>query len=122
MPLGQIRGVKSLRSNMSKYGAKPTTIDGIRFASKKEGRRYRELKVLLKAGRIAELRLQVPYRIEVNGMLICTYKADFVYTEFDVATGGRLEVIEDCKGVRTPVYKLKAKLMRAIHGIEIQET
>lgn len=98
-----------------KYHAKPTEIDGIRFASKKEGRRYQELKLLEMAGEIENLELHPSFKIEVNGEKVCRYIADFRYRE-----KGR-EIVEDAKGVRTPVYILKRKLMKAVHGIEIKE-
>ena len=46
----------------------------------------------------------------------CAYIADFVYKDAE----GRL-VVEDTKGVRTPDYIIKRKLMLAVHGIQIQE-
>jgi dsDNA-binding SOS-regulon protein len=99
-----------------KFGAKPTTVDGIRFASKKEADRYGQLKLLEYAGKVKVLVLQAKYPIDVNGKHICIYIADFSYIE-----NGK-EVIEDCKGVRTPVYLLKKKLMKALYGIDILET
>jgi len=99
-----------------KYRAQPTTIDGQRFASKGEAERYLVLRNLATHGQIDDLRLQVAYPLKVNGQLICTYVADFVYTEHD------RQIVEDYKGVRLPIYKLKAKLMKAIYGIIIHET
>lgn len=105
----------------SKYGAKPVRdpVDGY-FASTGEHARWCELKLLSDQGQIFNLRRQVPYRLEVNGELVTTYVADFVYQERP--TPGFAEVVEDWKGVRTPYYKLKAKLMLACHGITIRET
>jgi hypothetical protein len=100
-----------------KYRNVPTTYDGIRFASKREAGRYLVLKAMQEGGLIAGLQTQPPFRLEVNGYLICKYVADFRYV--DVATGR--EVIEDAKGVRTQAYKLKKKLMLAIHGIDVRE-
>jgi Protein of unknown function (DUF1064) len=91
------------------------------FASKKEAKRYQELKLLEKARKLCDLETQVRYKLEVSGQLICTYIADFVYLHLD-DKGGWLMTVEDVKGVRTPVYKLKAKLMKAIYGITILET
>lgn len=88
---------------------------GHRFDSKKEARRYVELKSLEAAGVIWRLRLQEPFVVEINGVIVCRYVADFVY---DAADG---YVVEDSKGVRTPVYRLKKKLMRAVLGIDIKE-
>lgn len=100
----------------SKYGAKKTVVDGIKFDSMAEAARYGVLKVIQAAGLISELRLQVPYVITVNGKKICRYIADFVYIE-----NGK-EVVEDVKGMKTPVYNLKKKLMEAVHRVVIFET
>jgi len=102
---------------VSKYGAVPTIVDNVRFASKREATHYGYLKILEQRGKIRDLELQPRYRLEVNGELICTYVADFKY--FDVAWNAVM--IEDCKGFKTPAYILKKKLMKAIHGIEIRE-
>lgn len=101
---------------MSKYVNKKTVVDGITFASRREANRYSELRLLERAGEIQNLRLQVPYRLEVNGVLVCKYLCDFQYEE-----KGK-EVVEDCKGMRTPLYVVKAKLMLAVHGINVLET
>ena len=103
--------------NFHKYGAKPTTVDGIRFASKKESIRYQELKLLEKCKEITNLVLQPTYELEVNGKLICKYRPDFQY----LSKKGEL-ITEDVKGFRTPEYKIKRALMEAIHGIIILET
>ncbi len=100
----------------NKYGAVRTEVDGIKFHSKKEAARYLELKELQVSSAISDLRLQVPYKIIVNGALICRYIADFVYLQ-----EGK-EVVEDVKGRLTDVYKLKKKLMKACLGIDIYET
>ena len=101
----------------SKYRAQPTTIDGIRFASKAEGRRYCELVLLQKAGRISELKLQPRYPLNSEGGgKIATYVADFEYVDsFDgkVAT-------EDVKGVVTATFRLKQKLFEAQYGRKIR--
>jgi len=101
----------------NKYRAIRTEVDGIKFASKREAERYSGLKHLLRAGEISNLRLQVPYVIEVNGQKICMYIADFVYFDNDT----NQEVVEDAKGMSTPVFRLKKKLLRAVLGIEIIE-
>jgi len=103
-------------SPTSKYHAKKTTVDGIAFASKGEASRYQMLKLEQQVGAISNLRLQVPYPCTVNDRPICTYIADFVY----IRDGA--EVVEDFKGFRTPEYKLKKKLVEALHGITILET
>ena len=101
---------------VNKYRNKPTVVDGIRFASKKEAARYKELLLLENAGKIKYLQRQVRYDLVVNMNKICTYVADFVYQ------GTGEIVVEDTKGMRTPIYKLKAKLMKACLGITIKET
>lgn len=98
----------------SKYGAVRTEVDGISFASKKEARRYADLKLLDRAGQIADLKLQPRFPLIVNGQTVCTYVADFSYR----VVGGDL-VIEDAKGVQTDVFKLKRALMKACLGIEV---
>ena len=101
---------------MTKYHAKAETIDGIRFASQREGTRYRELKLLVRAGQIRDLELQPNLPVKYEGKLLFTYRADFAYIE----NGQR--VIEDTKGFRTAVYKLKKKIVEAMLGIKIIET
>lgn len=103
---------------MSKYRAKPTTVDGIRFASKKEASRYLELCLLQKAGEISLLQLQPAFVLEVSGTKVGRYVADFSYR--DKKTGKI--VYEDVKGFKTPVYRLKKKLVKAQYGIDILET
>jgi hypothetical protein len=100
-------------SKRPKYGNKRTARG---FASRKEEHRFDELALLEMAGRITDLRTQVTFKIEVNGFLICRYVADFVYVEEDQT------VVEDVKGFKTDVYKLKRKLMAAAHGVVIRET
>lgn len=102
----------------NKYGAEKTEVDGRVFASKREAERYQELKILEQAGEIKDLICQWRYRLEVNGTLICHYIADFVYV--DLRT--KKSICEDVKGVKTPLYKLKKKLMFAVYGISIKET
>ena len=104
-----------------KYLNRKTVVDGIKFDSAKEARRYGELKLLERAGQITGLEIQPSFRLVVNNCLICTYKADFRYTTDTPHVRG-LVVVEDVKGMKTPVYRLKKKLMLAIHGVEIFET
>ncbi len=99
----------------SKYNAVKTAVDGITFASKAEAKRYGELKLLERACQIANLKLQPVYECVVNGKLVCKYVADFRYTTPYGFT------VEDVKGMKTPVYRLKKKLVEALHGITITE-
>jgi len=100
-----------------KYGNRKTVVDGITFHSAKEAKRYGELKLLQRAGEITSLELQPRFPIVINGVKVCTYVGDFGYVDH---TGS--PVIEDCKGFKTAIYRLKAKLMKAVHGIEVLET
>lgn len=101
---------------MNKYKAIRTKVDGITFDSKKEAKRYSELKLLERAGQIKNLDLQPKFDLIINGFRIGFYKADFYYIE-----NGK-DVVEDVKGVRTPIYKLKKKMIKAIYDIDIFET
>ena len=128
------------RKGKMKYGNRKVNINGDVFDSRKEYRRWQELKLLERSGKITDLRRQVKYvlippqRKHTNeiyksgknkgnfkpGKLIereCSYIADFVY--FD-AEKYQL-VVEDTKGVRTKDYVIKRKLMLYMHGIRIVE-
>ena len=102
-----------------KASPKPSKYKNVRtngFDSRKEFERYMELLLLEKAGEIRHLQTQVGFELHVNDIVIGRYVADFLYYE------NSRKVVEDCKGVLTPVYRLKKKLMLAIYGIEIKET
>ena len=107
-----------LKRSSPKYGNKKTVVDGIKFDSKWESQRYLYLKSLEKAGRLKNLKLQPKFIISINGQKICTYIADFKYDKED-KDGVWEHVIEDAKGVETPEFKLKKKLMKAVHNIDI---
>ena len=122
-------------SRRSKYNAKPVVIDGIRFASTKEGNRYRELKLLEKAGHIARLTLQRRFELcapktdlvgDVHDMpskmVVGYYVADFCYDE--LTPHATQFVVEDVKSpaTRTALFIWKAKHMKAQYGITIRET
>ncbi len=100
----------------NKYRAIKTVVDGIKFDSKKEARRYSQLKILEKVGDVSELELQPKFDLMVNGKKCGFYKADFRYRQ-----DGNI-IIEDVKGMKTPVYNLKKRLIKAIYGIDIFET
>lgn len=108
---------------MSKYRAKPTIVQGIRFASHAEARRYQALRLLEQAGTIRQLKLQPRYPLVFKGkhdlVHVGAYVADFWYLQVNGAV--ERPVIEDVKGVRTPVYKLKKKLVEGIYGVTITE-
>lgn len=107
-----------------KYNNRKVTVDGITFDSQKECDHWFKLKARQKAHEIRNLNRQVTFELipaqkEGNRVVerACTYKADFVY--IDCKTGET--VVEDVKGVKTEVYKIKKKLMRWVHGITIKE-
>lgn len=86
--------------------------------SRKEYRRWCELELRERAGEIRSLRRQVPYALVVNGVLVCSYVADFVFVE------GEATVLEDSKSPVTrklAAYRIKRKLVQAIYGYEIRE-
>ena len=106
--------------------------------SRKEARRLAQLRLLEKSGVISNLRQQVKYvliptqyetypRFSKNGKRLkdgvkciekeCSYYADFVYTITETGEN----IVEDAKGVRTEAYKIKRKLMLAVHSIIIKE-
>lgn len=104
---------------MRKYRNTPTVLDGIRFDSKKEAERYAELKLLERGGIIKDLKTQVRFELipkNKNGRAVY-YVCDFTYTENGVL------VVEDVKSqpTKTPVYRLKKRLMKEVHGIDIKE-
>ena len=111
----------------NKYGNQKTKVDGILFDSKHEAMRWIELKYMERVGLIKDLKRQVKFclvpTIEGEGKKVkqraVYYVADFEYWE--KATDCWKHVVEDAKGVRTDVYKLKKKLMLWRHGIEIKE-
>lgn len=106
----------------SKYGAKKTKVDGITFDSKREAVRYQELCLLQKAGEIRNLKLQVPFCLNSSGgSHVGFYVADFTYEEKD-AMGLWCKITEDVKGVKTDLYRWKARHMLAQYGISIRET
>lgn len=123
------RGGRTSRTSASrggarsgKYGNRKTEVDGIVFDSTREARRYRSLKLMETRKEISGLRLQVVYEL-VPGAILggrkrppVRYVADFVYRTPDGVVH-----VEDAKGCLTSVYKLKRHLMKAVHGIDIEE-
>lgn len=109
-----------------KYGAVRTEVDGIVFASKREARRYQELKLMERAGEIRRLLLQPRYGLYIQPFLakaidrvkVGDYVGDFQYEDKQL---GWQKVIEDVKGVKTPLYRLKKKIVQALYGITVRE-
>ena len=105
-----------------KYNAVRTWRHGHWFSSKAEARRYPELLLLQAAGEIKDIELQPTYRLMAptpDGSLVSTakYIADFRY--LDIPSGDT--VVEDVKGVRTQIYKLKKRWVEAQYGLKIVE-
>ena len=122
---------------MNKYhNRKVTTSDGIQHDSQKEARRWCELRLLERAGKITDLQRQVEFELIpaqyesyeryskkggklADGMRLverkCSYVADFVYIENGV------KVVEDTKGVKTKDYIIKRKLLLYVHHVRIKE-
>lgn len=111
---------------MSKYNSRKTTVDGFTFDSRKEAKRYLELKQMEKDGLIHNLQLQVPFElippfeIEIDGKKRkrrnMKYVADFVYYI------NNTRIVEDVKGRKTEVYKIKKKIFEYKFKETIKET
>ena len=117
----------------NKYRSQKVEVYGIVFDSKKEAKRFQELRLLEKAGAIQNLKTQVKFILipaqrepdtigkrggRKKGKLLereCSYLADFVYIK-----DGEM-IVEDTKGFRTKDYTIKRKLMLYVHGIRINE-
>lgn len=133
------KSIISRSSKKSKYHSIATCIDGIYFDSRKEARRYQELRLLERAGEISGIKTQVPFELVPAQYSISdevytkgarkgerkrgaclekavTYRADFVYKDKNGNT-----VVEDTKGVKTTDYIIKRKLMLYIYRIRIKE-
>lgn len=129
-----------MRHQQTKYYNKKVVIDGIEFDSQKEGHRYKELRLMQRAGKINQLRLQVPFELIPNQYETTTvqlktktkqvqklverkveYVADFVYNDLESGE----TVVEDVKGYRSggayDVFKIKRKLMLQVYGIKVRE-
>ena len=126
---------------MIKYGNKKVTVDGITFDSKREAKRYGELKLLLRAGAISNLELQKSFELvpaqfedvetgevykqgERKGQSktkrVCTEKAVTYVADFVYKKDGKT-VVEDTKGFKTKDYIIKRKLMLFMNGIRVVE-
>ena len=111
---------KMLKKQSNKLSNERTEIDGYSFDSKAEARRYQELLLLEAAGQIEDLTLQPVYELQpafrdAQGRKhrAITYIADFRYIEvIDPQSIQGRTVVEDTKGMRTDVFKLKEKLFR----------
>ena len=100
----------------SKYGNVKVKADGYTFDSKMEYRRYQNLKLLQQAGEISGLVVHPWWSICINDVNVCKVIADFRYF---VGPTWRLSIVEDCKGRDNALSKLKRKLLKAAHGIDM---
>lgn len=105
-----------------KYHSRKTWVEelGRRFDSQHEAECAVGLLRRQQAGEISELRFQEKIRIDVNGVHVCDYVADFRWRE-RIPGGWWKTVTADAKGFPTSVYRLKKRLMLAVHSVEIQE-
>jgi hypothetical protein len=119
---GICSGPKTKSASYSKYRNVKTVVDGVVFDSKKEAKRYQELKLMEKAGEIHGLQTQRRFNIMVREHLICTYIADFYYFKKESVNEIIIEDVKSEKTRKLPVYRIKKKLMKAIYNIDILET
>lgn len=102
----------------SKYRNKKTVVDGHTFDSKKEAERWGQLKNLEKAGLIRSLNRQRVWPLDVSGVEIGSYVSDFSYL-WPVDSDQWVLVVEDVKGVLTPLFRWKARHFAAQYGFFI---
>lgn len=130
MSAAQYRSLAEKPKRSTKYGAKKMLVDGIRFDSKREAARYQFLKARQDAGEISNLELQPAFKLKCGERPIllkskgypngrqATYFADFAYW----CPVEEKRVIEDSKGMKTDIYKLKKAIVEAqFPGVKIIE-
>ncbi len=101
-----------IKFHRHKFKAKRVELDGIKFPSKKEARRYEELKLLIKGGEVVFFLRQVPFYLSGGVKYICDFQIFW--------TNGTV-TFEDAKGFRTPLYIGKKKMVEAFYPIKITE-
>jgi hypothetical protein len=114
--MGRILEAMAAQRKPAKYHNRKVLLDGFAFDSQAEANRYAELKLLERAGKVTQIILQPVFEFYVDLKPIFKYYADFSY----INEHGN-KIIEDVKGPRTPLYKLKKKLVEARYGIKIME-
>jgi Xaa-Pro aminopeptidase len=108
----------------NKYGARKTVVDGLKFDSQREAKRWQELKLLEKAGEITARVRQIVYELapavklhgEARKKPALRYVADFRY----ITLPDFAYVVEDAKGHETDVARIKRHLMKSVHGIDVR--
>lgn len=106
----------------NKFGARKTVVDGIKFDSGREAKRWAELQILQRAGRISKLERQVTYILapsvkiagEKRARPALRLKADFRYIE-DGQT-----IVDDAKGYSDTAFRIRQHLMKSVHGIDVR--
>lgn len=110
---------------MNKYRSKPCQVGGEKYRSQRERDRHQALLLLQRSGQIGDLKREVPFEL-IPGIKIdgedrkrpaVRYVADFVYADLK---SGR-QIVEDAKGMQTPMYRLKKHMMATIRGIHVRE-
>lgn len=122
-----VKGSGKPRARANKFHAQPEWVNGVRFDSRKEAMRYRELLLLERIGHVGDIVLQPKFPLTCGGKPVllkstrypngrrASYRADFQYR--DKLTG--YTVVEDVKGMDTPLSRLKRAIVAAEHGVEI---
>jgi hypothetical protein len=95
-----------------KFHNVPQTIDHIRFASKKEAKRYEELKLLKRSGEVLFFLRQTPFHLPGATKYLCDFTV--FWSNGDIT-------FEDVKGLKTPTYKLKKRMIEHLYPIHITE-
>lgn len=106
---------------MRKYRNKPVIVDGLKFDSGKEAKRWQELKLLERAGQITQLNRQIAFALAPSVKIVgekrarpaLRFKADFVYYRGDEY------VCEDSKGFADTAFRIRQHLMKSVHGIDV---
>lgn len=116
-------GTRQKDKRRSKFNARKVALDGITFDSAKEAHRYQQLQLEVRHGTVSDLKLQVDFPIHSTRptgerVAVAKYVADFTYTRH-YADGDEEFIVEDAKGVQTPEFRLKKKLVEVEHGVEI---
>ena len=106
---------KDKPAKRSKFGNVKTTVDGIVFDSRREALHWQLLRLREASGKITQLKRQVRYDLHVCGIKVCAMVPDFEYWE-----GDKL-IVADSKGMKTPMYNLKKKMLAAEYGLKIVE-
>lgn len=107
--------VKLNAKRANKFNAKKVRVDGYVFDSMAEAKHYGELKIRESAGEISDLKVHPVFRIEINGIKVCSVVLDFSYLDKNGCN-----VYVDVKGAKTALSSLKKKLVEASYGIDVE--